>query len=62
MNLLGCSLTKEFPFLAASTDGLIEEIGIVEIKYSLSCASLAPEESILAERMTFCYQRSYHDS
>ena len=49
----GLFIDEEFPFLAASPDGLINDDGILEIKCPSSCSNLSPEEGIQKRKITF---------
>lgn len=46
----GMFIDKEFPFLAATPDGLIGNEGILEVKCPSSAESLTPEEAILQRK------------
>lgn len=48
----GLFIDEDFPLLAATTDGLIEDDGILEIKCPSSCSNLSPEEGIKSRKIT----------
>lgn len=52
VNPCGLFIDKEFPFLAATPDGLIEDEGILEIKCPLSCSNLSPKKGIKSRKIT----------
>lgn len=49
----GLFIDTEFPFLAATPDGLIGEDGIIEIKCPSSCVNMTPDEAIFSRKVTF---------
>jgi hypothetical protein len=49
----GLFIDSEFPFLAATPDGLIGEDGITEIKCPSSCINMTPDEAIFSRKVTF---------
>lgn len=49
----GLFIDREQYFLAASPDGLIDDLGIVEIKCPFSARDLTPDEGIKQRKITF---------
>lgn len=53
----GLFVDIEYPFLAASPDGLIGDNGTVEVKCPLVAATMTPEEAVANKKVNFCVMR-----
>lgn len=49
----GIFVDKEYPYLGATPDGIINSDGIVEVKCPASAENLTPDEGILQKKITF---------
>ncbi|XP_054258294.1 uncharacterized protein LOC128983703 [Macrosteles quadrilineatus] len=50
----GNSATRMQPFLAASPDGVIEGLGLVEVKCPASAKDLTPADAVVEKKIKFC--------